>query len=60
MKNEFNVNLITEFEKYNVIILAVAHDNFKQIDIENLKSDEGSVIYDIKSFLEKKSVDGRL
>lgn len=60
VKNEFNVNLITEFEKYNAIILAVAHDNFKQIDIENLKSDEGSVIYDIKSFLEKKSVDGRL
>ena len=60
VKNEFNLNLITELEKYNAIILAVAHDTFKEIDIENLKSDEGSVVYDIKSFLDKKSVDGRL
>lgn len=60
VKNEFNLNLITELEKYNAIILAVAHDTFKQIDLENLKSDEGSVVYDIKSFLNKKSVDGRL
>ena len=60
VKDQFKLSLIKELEKYNAIILAVAHDVFKQIDLENLRSDEGSVIYDIKSFFDKKSVDRRL
>ena len=60
VKNEFKLNLITELQTYNAIILAVAHDIFKQIDIEGLKSKQGSIVYDIKSFLDKNSVDGRL
>jgi len=43
---------------YDAIVLAVSHDKFKVIDIESLKTDENSIVYDIKSALDKS--DGKL
>ena len=45
---------------YNAVILAVAHDSFKNIDINKITSDGSSVVYDIKGFLDKKIVTKRL
>lgn len=46
-------------EKYDVVILAVAHDVFKDIDISSLVS-QGGVVYDVKGVLPRELVDGRL
>ena len=47
-------------KKYHAIILAVAHDEFKLVDINNLKEDRKTVVYDVKGFLEKKVITNRL
>jgi UDP-N-acetyl-D-galactosamine dehydrogenase len=53
--------LISDYskKKYAAIILAVVHDDFKSIDFKNLKSDK-RVIFDAKSFIKRKYIDGRL
>ena len=60
VKHEFNIDLIDQPNSYDAIILAVSHNEFKNLDLRSLKSKNGAVVYDIKSFLDKKSVDGRL
>ncbi|NHQ59175.1 nucleotide sugar dehydrogenase [Chlorobium sp. BLA1] len=45
---------------YEAVILAVAHDQFKTLDIAALASTENFVVYDIKGVLPQDSVDGRL
>ena len=63
-KNEFNIELLNEPEKgkYEAIILAVAHDEFKQLSLQEIKSygSENHVLYDIKYLLDQSEVDGRL
>jgi UDP-N-acetyl-D-galactosamine dehydrogenase len=46
-------------KKYDAIIIAVAHDEFKTIDIESIGK-SNKVIYDVKGLLPKSAVDGRL
>ena len=46
-------------ENFDSIVLAVAHDKFKDIDICSWAKDK-SVIFDVKSILPKELVDGRL
>jgi UDP-N-acetyl-D-glucosamine/UDP-N-acetyl-D-galactosamine dehydrogenase len=60
VKHEFNIDLIDQPKSYDAIILAVSHNEFKNLDLSSLKSKNGAIVYDIKSFLDKKSVDGRL
>ena len=60
VNHEFNIDLIDQPNSYDAIILAVSHNEFKNLDLSSLKSKNGAVVYDIKSFLDKKSVDGRL
>ena len=45
--------------KYDVIVLAVAHNEFLKLNLKDL-SNESSVIFDIKGILPKEVVDGRL
>lgn len=46
--------------KYDAVILGVAHDEFRSINIRDfLKSDKG-VVYDVKGILDRKYIDGRL
>jgi len=47
-------------KKYHAIILAVAHDEFKLVDVESLKESSKAVVYDVKGFLEKKVITNRL
>ncbi|MGG6231759.1 nucleotide sugar dehydrogenase [Tenacibaculum sp. SDUM215027] len=46
-------------EKYDAIVLTVAHDEYKELDIVSLKKKE-SVIYDVKGILSKEVVDKSL
>ena len=46
-------------EKYSTLILAVSHNAFLELDINNLK-EEKSVVFDIKGFLPEKVTDARL
>ena len=46
-------------EKFDAIILAVAHRQFEKINLKTLLREEG-VVYDVKGVLPRKMVDGRL
>ena len=57
---EYNIKLKTELKsKYDAIILLVAHEKFKSLQIEKLVKQQG-VIYDVKGFLPKNQADSRL
>ena len=63
-QEEFNIELLNEPEKgkYDAIILAVAHDEFKKLSSEEIRSygSKNHVLYDIKYLLDQSEVDGRL
>ena len=47
--------------QFDAVILGVAHNEFKDLDIrEFLKDYEGGVVYDVKGILERNLIDGRL
>ena len=54
------VQLITTLEKYDVILLAVAHDFFKALDYTSLKTSPNAIVYDTKAFLDRSIVTARL
>jgi UDP-N-acetyl-D-glucosamine/UDP-N-acetyl-D-galactosamine dehydrogenase len=59
--SEYGINLCKSTNKtYEGIVLAVAHDEFLKLKITDFKSTDKSVIYDIKSLLDRDQVDGRL
>ena len=58
--NEFNINLVKELGKYDLIILTVGHEEFKKINFLNLKKSSDAIIYDLKSFIDMEIVDIRL
>ena len=60
-KGLWGIEVINELpeEKFDSVVLAVAHQLFTGIDIESL-SKTRSVVFDVKGFLPKESVDGRL
>ena len=62
--HEFSINLIDEpiKAKYDAILLAVAHDEFKRLSLDEIKSfgKDIHVLYDIKYLLDVNEVDGRL
>lgn len=52
------LNVLPE-EKYDAVILAVAHKEFLNIDIKALTQNNG-VVYDVKGILPRNIIDGRL
>lgn len=60
VKKEYGISLIKRPLKYEAIIFAVAHQVFIEKGIEQYKNPNGSIIYDIKSVLDKEAVYGRL
>jgi UDP-N-acetyl-D-galactosamine dehydrogenase len=61
VKEEYGIDLIeTISDKYDAIILAVSHKNFIELDMRSICSSSNSIIYDIKSFLDRSIVDARL
>ena len=61
VKQEFGIELIKKINKtYTGIILAVSHNEFLEIDIQKLKENSSSIIFDLKAFIDRDLVDGRL
>ena len=62
--HEYNIRLINQPipAKYDAIILAVAHDKFKDLSLEQIKAfgKDNHVLYDIKYLFGVNEVDGRL
>ena len=58
---EYGISVLNEppKDKYDAIILAVAHKEFLQMDVSSFLADNG-VIYDVKGVLSRDIVDGRL
>ena len=61
VQHEYGINIINELptEKYDAVILAVAHKEFASLNIQELLKDN-AVVYDVKGTLDRKLVDGRL
>lgn len=60
VKHEYGLTLVeTLNKKYNAIVLAVSHDEFKAIDWNTIKG-EKTVVYDVKGQLDKSLVTARL
>lgn len=61
VKREYEVEVINELPqaRFDAVVLAVAHDAFNYIDEKRLLK-EKSILYDVKGFLSKELVDGRL
>ena len=57
---KYQVQLITAFQQYDVILLAVAHDFFKALDYASLKTSPEAIVYDTKAFLDRSIVTARL
>jgi UDP-N-acetyl-D-galactosamine dehydrogenase len=62
--DEYGINLISDeqlaaHEAYDAVVLAVAHDRFKDLDIKKLKK-QNTIIYDVKGVLPVEIVDERL
>ena len=61
VKEEYGIPLIQEIqEQYDGVLLAVAHDKFASLDIQSLKKDKESVVFDLKGFLPRSLVNARL
>lgn len=63
VKSEFGLSVKSNDNQlkdhYDAIILTVAHKQFKNLDITRLSSNK-TVVFDVKSFLAKNQIDGRL
>lgn len=61
VKHEYNMNVVNELpnEKFDAVVLAVSHKEFKELDFKSLQKTDG-VLYDVKAFLDSSIVDGRL
>jgi UDP-N-acetyl-D-glucosamine/UDP-N-acetyl-D-galactosamine dehydrogenase len=59
IQEEYGFSLTQPNGQYDGILLAVSHQEFKNLDFEQLRK-KNSVIFDIKSFLDRSLVDSRL
>lgn len=47
-------------QQYDAVVLAVAHEEFKHLDVRQLLKSEVGVVYDVKGILPKEMIDARL
>ena len=63
VKREYGINLTEQptKKKYDVIVLAVAHNDFKRLSVQQIKSlgKKNHIIYDLKFLLDLKDTDLR-
>ena len=60
-KREYGIDIASKIDsqQFDAAVLAVAHDEFKTLDIEKFLK-KNHIIFDVKSVLPKEMVDGRL
>lgn len=61
VRREYGVNVTNQLpsEKYDAVILAVAHKDFEKLSVRDLTTDNG-VVYDVKGFLKSDECDAKL
>ncbi len=61
VKHEYNIDMIDSIldKKYDSVIVAVAHNEFLEIDFKSLQANN-TVIFDTKACIDRTLVDGRL
>jgi len=63
-RQEYGIELITKLEpgKYDAVIIAVAHNEFKEMGIEKIRDlcKPKHIVYDVKYVFDKDDVDGRI
>lgn len=62
VKHEYGIDILEQLvvgEKYDSIIIAVSHNEFLEMNLETIKS-ENAVVFDTKACLDKNLVDARL
>ena len=61
VRKEYGIDVVREIpaEKFDAVILAVAHREFQGVDVRSLVR-EGGVVYDVKGVLDRDQVDARL
>ena len=64
VEKEYGIKITSQLsvltsQLYDAVILAVAHDQFKDLDVKSLVKNNG-VIYDVKGVLDREILDGRL
>ncbi len=61
VETQYGISLTSQLEKkYDAVIHAVNHIEFMKINYSNLKKNKNSIIYDVKSTLNRNLVDARL
>jgi UDP-N-acetyl-D-galactosamine dehydrogenase len=61
VKQEYGIALLDEIkDRYDGILLAVSHTKFSMINMESIKKDAKSIVFDLKGFLPRNQVDARL
>lgn len=61
VRREYGVDVTNQLpsEKYDAVILAVAHKDFEKLSVRDLTTDNG-VVYDVKGFLKSDECDAKL
>jgi UDP-N-acetyl-D-galactosamine dehydrogenase len=64
VKHEYGIDMFCSLndiknKKYQGVVLAVAHDQFKELNFSELRTN-GAVIYDVKGIIKKDLIDNRL
>ena len=64
VKKEYGININCQLptincKRYDVVILAVAHKEFLEMDVRSMVNDSG-VVYDVKGVLDRNIIDARL
>ena len=50
----------TQNTGYDAIVLCVAHDDFRNLNLREMLKPSGGIVYDVKGFMPQDAVDGRL
>ena len=61
VEKEYGINVVSEVpaDRFDAVILAVAHKEFMDLDVRSFVR-EGGVVYDVKGVLDREKVDARL
>lgn len=61
VQEQYGIALIPQLtQRYEAIVLAVAHDAFRSLDLSSLKAVPAAVVFDTRGFFPRDFVDGRL
>ena len=61
VEHEYGLKVVNHLpdQKFDAVVLAVAHNEFKELNVRTLVKD-GGVVYDVKGVLDREVVDARL